>query len=188
MAHGHGSGETIEPNLTPLLDLVLQLLMLFMICGNYASESNDPVNLARSQTAKQLADTERADPSGPNQDHDFLFLTVKPYLREANNGDLAAHIAPESRDFLLAKYGDGDAYVIVPGHDAMRPGDELLVWLQDQYKKLSEKNNGQVNTSVVIRPSADMDYAAVYRILRLCKDAHFTNLKVRALIAKGVSD
>lgn len=188
MSHGGGSGDTIEPNLTPLLDLVLQLLMLFMICGNYASESNDPVNLAKSQTAKQLADTERAQPGDKEGDHDFLFLTVKPYFRDTNNGDLASHIAPESRDYLMAKYGDGDAYVIVPGHDAMKPGDELLVWLQDQYKKLADKSGGQVNTSVVIRPSADMDYAAVYRILRLCKDAHFTNLKVRALIAKGVKD
>jgi biopolymer transport protein ExbD len=81
MSHGRGHGDaTVDPNLTSLLDLVLQLLMLFMICGNYASDSNDPVELAKSQTAKQLADTETLQaPSGQNQEDDFLFITVKPY-------------------------------------------------------------------------------------------------------------
>jgi biopolymer transport protein ExbD len=185
MSHGPSSGgETVDPNLTPLLDLVLQLVMLFMICGNYAAARNDPVSLAKSTTAKQLADNSSTQPEAGQAHHDYLFLTVKPYFRDFNKGDLANHLAPESRDYILPKYVDGDAYVVVPGHDAMKPGDELLVWLNDQYGKLQAKY-GTVDTSVVIRPDGDMDYAAIYRILKLCKDAHFTNLKVRALIATG---
>jgi biopolymer transport protein ExbD len=185
MSHGPSSSETVDPNLTPLLDLVLQLLMLFMICGNYAAESNDPVSLAKSTTAHELADNSSGTQPTDQAAHDYLFLTVKPYFRDTNNGDLAHHLSDESRDYLLPKYNDGDAYVVVPGHDAMKPGDELLVWLRDQYDKLQTKY-GTVTTSVVIRPDGDMDYAAIYRILKLCKDAHFTNLKVRALIAKGI--
>src|SRR5438067_13708930 len=41
MSHGHASeGSTCEPNLTPLLDLVLQILMFFMITVNFATQSS----------------------------------------------------------------------------------------------------------------------------------------------------
>lgn len=184
MSHGAGSSEAVEPNLTPLLDLVLQLLMFFMICGNYASEqSNEPVNLATSETAKQLADDATLKPQ-----QDFLFLTVKPYHPDTNNGDLASKISEESRAAVMDKFHDGDAYVLIVGQDAMKPDDALLVWLKTQHDDLLKKSkDGQLHTAVVIRPDGDMDYAVVYRILKYCKDAGFTDLKVRALIGKGVN-
>ncbi len=259
MSHGPSSGgDTIEPNLTPLLDLVLQLLMLFMICGNYASESNDPVELAKSQTAKQLTDSDSLQADKDKED-DFLFITVKPYesadgvrriaLEEINNreilgtnpdpnqrskgftgelagryrkmvdqgddsiygrlknhdllsaeqaallkelnvpinseDDLAKHIDKDARATMMAKFKDGDSYVIVPGADAMRPDGELQKWLHDQHSFLVNKHGEDVKTAVVIRPDGNMDYGVVYRILLMCQDEKFTNLKIRALIAKG---
>ena len=188
MSHGPSSSEAVEPNLTPLLDLVLQLLMFFMICGNYASEqSNEPVNLAFSETAKQLSDDANLKP-GDKQEQDFLFLTVKPYHADTNNGDLSNHIAEESRTAVMNTFKDGDAYVLIVGQDAMKPDDALLVWLKTQHDDLLKKSkDGQVHTAVVIRPDGDMDYAVVYRILKYCKDAGFTDLKVRAMIGKGVN-
>ena len=44
-----------------------------------------------------------------------------------------------------------------------------------------------MHTAVVIRPDGDMDYAVVYRILKYVQGQGFTNLKVRAMIAKGVN-
>ena len=64
----------------------------------------------------------------------------------------------------------------------------MLVWLKTQHDDLLKKSkDGQVHTAVVIRPDGDMDYAVVYRILKYCKDAGFTDLKVRAMIGKGVN-
>ncbi|MFN6050729.1 MAG: ExbD/TolR family protein, partial [Planctomycetia bacterium] len=38
MSHGGSSdGGNMEPNLTPLLDVVLQLLMFFMMCVNFVT-------------------------------------------------------------------------------------------------------------------------------------------------------
>ena len=183
MSHGGGGDGACEPNLTPLLDLVMQLLMFFMICGNYASEqSNEPVNLAFSETAKQLTDDSSQTP------RDFLFLTVKPYHPDTNAGDLANHLSEESRQAVMDKFHDGDAYVLIVGQDAMKPDDSLLVWLKTQHDDLLKKaKDGQLHTAVVIRPDGDMDYAVVYRILKYCKDAGFTDLKVRALVGKGVN-
>ena len=34
----HGSSDKCEPNFTPLLDLVLQLVMFFMLCANFVMD------------------------------------------------------------------------------------------------------------------------------------------------------
>ena len=59
MAHGPSSTDEIpEPNLVPLLDLVLQLVMFFMMCANFVMEENDQsIKLPLSQQAKPIADT-----------------------------------------------------------------------------------------------------------------------------------
>jgi biopolymer transport protein ExbD len=57
MSHAPHSGTTdAEPNLVPLLDLVLQLIMFFMICANFVMEENDhTIKLPVSQQAKPVA-------------------------------------------------------------------------------------------------------------------------------------
>ncbi|MFO0807893.1 MAG: biopolymer transporter ExbD [Gemmataceae bacterium] len=59
MSHGPTSNsELAEPNLIPLLDLVLQLVMFFMMCANFAMQENDQsIKLPTSQQAKPVADT-----------------------------------------------------------------------------------------------------------------------------------
>ena len=70
MSHGGSADDTIEPNLTPLLDLVLQLLMFFMITVNFTQGvTNTGETLPRSETAAPL------DPDG----NDPLILSVKPF-------------------------------------------------------------------------------------------------------------
>src|SRR5262245_44226273 len=64
MSHG-GGDETraCEPNLTPLLDLVLQILMFFMVTVNFATEQNqEDVALPDSQTARPLPTQGVKDP------------------------------------------------------------------------------------------------------------------------------
>ena len=49
----HGSTEKCEPNLTPLLDLVLQLVMFFMLCANFVVEqTSDKIKLPEAEAAK----------------------------------------------------------------------------------------------------------------------------------------
>ena len=64
MSHG-GGDETraCEPNLTPLLDLVLQILMFFMVTVNFATEQTQAdVELPNSQTARPLPTQGTKDP------------------------------------------------------------------------------------------------------------------------------
>ncbi len=51
----HGSVEKCEPNMTPMLDLVLQLVMFFMLCANFLMEDVNPtVKLPSAIQAKPL--------------------------------------------------------------------------------------------------------------------------------------
>src|SRR5208337_696715 len=54
MSHGpSSSGSKAEPNLTPLLDMVLQLVMFFMMVCNFAMEQvNEEVKLPTAQSAR----------------------------------------------------------------------------------------------------------------------------------------
>jgi biopolymer transport protein ExbD len=51
----HGGLEKCEPNFTPLLDLVLQLVMFFMIVSNFVLEqTNQEIQLPEAIAAKAL--------------------------------------------------------------------------------------------------------------------------------------
>ena len=71
MSDGHPShGLRAEPNLTPLLDLVLQLLMFFMICANFVTaQVNENVQLPVMQSARPLEQSDR--------DADVLYLNLR---------------------------------------------------------------------------------------------------------------
>src|SRR5260370_39847982 len=55
MSHIAGADIKSEPNLIPLLDLVFQLIMFFMICVNFVSEQvNESIMLPISQSARAM--------------------------------------------------------------------------------------------------------------------------------------
>src|SRR5436190_18809813 len=64
MSHGGSSdGGACEPNMTPLLDLVLQILMFFIVTVNFATaEDAGNVELPDSQTARPLPSVGAKDP------------------------------------------------------------------------------------------------------------------------------
>ncbi len=71
MSHGGSGGghgqQSAEPNLTPLLDLVLQLVMFFMLIANFAMEDvSEKIKLPVATQAKPLA----------AKDSDLMFLNV----------------------------------------------------------------------------------------------------------------
>lgn len=68
MSHGPGAGDVkAEPNLTPLLDVVLQLLMFFIISANFATQQvSEHIHLPVMQSARPLDQREM----------DILFLNL----------------------------------------------------------------------------------------------------------------
>src|SRR5262245_24674379 len=63
----HGPSDKCEPNLVPLLDMVLQLVMFFMVCANFVMEQvNESIKLPTAVAARPL------DPNAQN----IIFLNV----------------------------------------------------------------------------------------------------------------
>lgn len=57
--HAESDPVKAEPNLVPLLDLVFQLIMFFMICVNFVSEQvTTEVRLPQAQSARPMDKTE----------------------------------------------------------------------------------------------------------------------------------
>jgi len=67
MSHGAGSDDSVEPDLTAMLDLVMQLLMYFIMCANFIDQENTAeVLLPVAQMAKPIS----------RDDADVLFVNV----------------------------------------------------------------------------------------------------------------
>jgi biopolymer transport protein ExbD len=181
MSHGPAGGSAhTEPNLTPLLDVVLQLLMFFMMCVNFVNEQiNEDIKLPSSQAVKPL----------DKSDTDVLFINVKPFLLKDFQDRLPSDVLAR----VQGKFSEGDECILVSGKEPMRR-NELLYWLRQEYEdaqKLAREHNGsdKVNTLIVIRAHEDSDYGQVFEIFQKCKNVGYRRLALRALsqINKGGS-
>jgi biopolymer transport protein ExbD len=172
MSHGPAAeGSSAEPNLTPLLDVVLQLLMFFMMCVNFVSEQvKEDVKLPESASARPMDKAET----------DVLFLNLKPFhykewQERVRDEDLLSK--------LQEKFREGDPLVFVSGKDPMKP-IELSYWLKQKHEDLL-KESKEVKTAIIIRADGTTDYNEVFRVLQMCKVRGFTNLKLRAITRTG---
>jgi biopolymer transport protein ExbD len=94
----HGNTDRCEPNMTPLLDLVLQLVMFFMICANFVLEQTSAeIKLPDAISSKAL------DPEAQS----VVFLNVDKdgnVLASAANDHMNNPIAVQS--FLTRRYNE----------------------------------------------------------------------------------
>ncbi len=100
MTHGIGSeGSKADPNLTPLLDVVLQLLMFFMMCVNFVSEQvNESIRLPVSQSARPMDKSEVA----------VLFLNVDQYGNLIVPGQDSLNSRDKIAYYLRQTYADAE--------------------------------------------------------------------------------
>jgi biopolymer transport protein ExbD len=94
MSHGGGGGEgqSAEPNLTPLLDLVLQLVMFFMLVANFImDEMSDKVKLPSASQAKPLS----------TKDTNFAYINVDRGGRILTSGDRPPMVDPSEIETYL---------------------------------------------------------------------------------------
>src|SRR5438105_9728047 len=87
-----------EPNLVPLLDLVFQLIMFFMVCVNFVSQQvNEDIKLPVAQSARPMDKTEV----------DVLFLNVDQSGKLIVPGrEQALATLPQMRVYLRQVYLD----------------------------------------------------------------------------------
>src|SRR5947209_7595266 len=155
MAKSHGTSADSEPNLVPLLDLVLQLIMFFMTCAHFAvMEQNDKsIKLPTAANARPIPE----EGLGP----DAVFLGV--------TGDGAVKVPgrpPMTTEEEIVTFLKRDVY------------DAALRAAHQRHEK-------EVRTVVVIRADKDADFANVYKVMRRCQEAGLRKLQLRAVQQGG---
>ena len=94
MSVSMSSEKAAEPNLTPLLDMVLQLVMFFMLCANFVMEqSSQSIRLPEALAARPL------DRTTVN----YLLLNVDPKGATTISGEVFP-VAGQVAGFLRNQY------------------------------------------------------------------------------------
>jgi biopolymer transport protein ExbD len=154
MSHG-GSEDSGEPNLTPLLDMVLQLVMFFMMVANFTMEEvNADIKLpvALSAHAMDKSDMEDVLYLNINQDgHMVVGGRPKPLVTAADIDDF---LNEKKREFIDKAKAKGDT-------------------------------SGKLNALIIIRGHKYADYKDVYKVMQQCKKNGFNRWQVRAMTKAG---
>ncbi|SRR6266540_5819159 len=170
MSRGSASGSVCEPNLTPLLDLVLQILMFFMVTVNFAQDQQQVsgnVKLPDSQTARPLSQAKDRDP---------IFLNLQLKNAEKNEYLVEVPSAADTNKDMTSAERERARY---------KTQAEAAVWLKGKYLDLKRDNKGsEVPNSVIIRADKDAEYTQVFQLMRACSEAGFRTLRMRARVVQ----
>jgi biopolymer transport protein ExbD len=160
----HGSSEKCEPNFTPLLDLVLQLVMFFMLCANFImDETGVEIKLPEAVSAKAIEASE-------------------PYVMYLNVNEQGKVIfAPNARP----TGSDGKEIV------SMDNPEQLRIHLKrraEDDKRLAGKGNEDKppRTLIVLRVHKECPFDKTYGIMKACRSAGYTRVQLRAILASGL--
>jgi biopolymer transport protein ExbD len=147
----HGSQEKCEPNFTPLLDLVLQLVMFFMIVTNFVmEETKQEITLPEAIQAKQL-DKSEGDP---------IFLNV--------NSEGKVLLTANQR--LDDKVDTLDNEIQVQRYMVQQAAIE---------KRLTGKKEPQA--TLILRVDKKTSFEKTYRIMKACRTAGYTKVQLRVI-------
>ncbi len=164
----HGGGDAIEPDLTPLLDLVMQLLMFFIVNVRFITEQvSQDIKLPESVSAKPVS----------KADADALFINLKM------NPAIGFNAGPNRRNAACLR-GAG-AVVLVPGKEVMSPLD-AKAWLRDVFADAEKVAGvGKVKTVVHLRADEDVEMNELFKMMNIIKAAGFKQMKLRANVKRG---
>jgi biopolymer transport protein ExbD len=153
MAAAMTSELKAEPNLTPLLDVVFQLITFFMLVINFSTENYDKrVRLPVAETARPLETSQEAS-------EDKLVLNV-------------------DRDGHLLMGGE-----VQPLHKAIQTikHQAALVKLNLRAAGAKPDATGSLPTTVVFRADKDATFASLISLIKACQDSGFRKFALKAM-------
>jgi len=209
MSHGGGGGEVVEPNLTPLLDLVMQLLMFFIICVRFVTDQvKAEIQVPDNQEARRPAKGVETpiilnmiawDPTV------LRFIGPEKAGLKAQLGD--ARYLEVERLFNLFK---GSAQEIAIANETFKPGEAMVVtqgktdplylrrggrrkhadrindvsgWLRDAFQELPKDAEGnKIVKKIRIRADRNVEYQDVHALAEVCRVNQFKDLTYGVMI------
>lgn len=166
MSHG-GGDESAEGDLTPLLDLVLQLLMFFIINVNLATEQTNPdVKLPLSSSATPLSRPVGGD----------IYLNQR-----VRSGRMMDSLPPAERERL----SNADSIIFVSSKPPMSML-EARAWLKEQFERAEREGEGKANNVTIhFRPDGELEFVELVKLMQAVKLAGFRKIKMHAIVKTG---
>jgi biopolymer transport protein ExbD len=160
MSHG-GDSANCDPNLTPLLDIVLQLLMFFILITRFESVAQNPEPV--------------------DDDNQFDNRIVLPTADSANPLDRGA------TDFVYLLVNRNGTFFFPLDHDAPERTFEEVVgdkgWLYEMKRERAVKQNVEFDKvsmpTVIIKAHGDLPFERFDKILEKCKDLKMYDVRLR---------
>ncbi|MCI0701229.1 MAG: biopolymer transporter ExbD [Planctomycetia bacterium] len=157
-----GNLDKCEPNFTPLLDLVLQLVMFFMLCANFVlDQTNVDIKLPKAVSAKAL-----------DQADDYTI-----YLNVNEQGKVI--LTPS--DYFKDTDGSTATSLDNPGR--------VLNWLKDRaktdYAPGADKTKDPPRSLIILRVHEQCPFEKTYAILKACRLAGYLRVQLRAVMESG---
>jgi biopolymer transport protein ExbD len=143
-----------EPNLTPLLDVVFQLITFFMLVINFSNENYDArVKLPVAGSARPIEEGEKA------ANEDRLVLNV----------DKEGHLIFGGRS--------------LPTHDAIREIKHQADLVKNLLKASGIKPDptGALPTTIILRADRDAEFSSLYQIITACQAQGFRKFALKAM-------
>jgi biopolymer transport protein ExbD len=153
------SSDAADPNLVPLLDVVLQLIMFFMITVNFVrvDQFDDSISLPVAQAAVPLDKTAE----------EWIFLNLD------TNGKLVGNLL----SFPLDTPGK------LVAHLKRENVDLLRVW---QQKNPGRNPDRDFKVVVVLRADKNCRYSQVWEVLDSCQRAGYRRWQLRVMTRSPV--
>ncbi|HVK18070.1 MAG TPA: biopolymer transporter ExbD [Fimbriiglobus sp.] len=141
-----------EPNMTPLLDMVLQLIMFFMLCAHFVTEQVDlSIKLPQAIEAKALDGTVV----------NYTILNI------------------ESSGVTTTLTARGEERWETPTQ--VQNNMKIQFDLDKARTKPADWEKGKGRTLVILRASKDCYYKQVHDVWRACQRAGYTDVQLRVL-------
>ena len=156
----HGGASESEPDFVPLLDLVLQLVMFFMLCANFVIEqTNVDIRLPKAAAARTLDKAvEYAIFLNVNKDGVVLLAPTDQYTDSQGNAISTLNNKEQVASFLRRRAAEEKG--------AGPAGDDK-----------------QLRSVIVLRVDQDCPFEKTYGIMQACRSAGYLRVQLRAVLA-----
>lgn len=146
--------ETAEPNLTPLLDIVFQLITFFMLVINFASDNYDQrIKLPDAGSARPVEDVQRVM-------EDRLVLNID----KSGNLLTGNEVQPPNEAARTIK------------HQA----DLVKLNLKVTGVKIDVATAG-LPTTIILRADKDANFSSILNVIETCQNQGFRKFALRAM-------
>ena len=140
MSHGSTSGGKAEPNLIPLLDLVLQLVMFFMVCAKIVvDQTGVEIKLPKANSAKPVDKAETYQIFlNVNLDGDVIFApNARP--KDTEGKEIAVVKNPAQLQIIMARRAEEDIAAAGPAGKDKPPRSLVILRIDERctFEKVS---------------------------------------------------